>query len=175
MQFAGLYFGALKTHLAGQRAAGRWRALLDRHNQAAIARIQFALAGVNAHINHDLPIALVATSTLMGTVPSHSTKQYADYTALNTTLDGLVDVAKRELHLRLLGDALPPLSHVEDSVAAFSVSAAREGAWNSAEILWALRNFPMLRDRTVANIDGLTTLAGKGILAPVPIAAAVTT
>src|SRR5437764_1316745 len=61
VQFAALYFGALKSWLAGGPTPGCWRVVLDRRNQAAIARIQFALAGINAHINHDLPIAIVAT------------------------------------------------------------------------------------------------------------------
>jgi len=173
VQFAGLYFGALKSWLSGMPAAGCWRAVFERRSQVAIARIQFALAGINAHINHDLPIAIVATSKAAGTSPGHSTPQYKDYTGLNGTLDGLVDAAKRQLHVRLLGDALPPISHLEDTVAAFSVTAAREAAWDNAEVLWALRSFPMLRDRTLSTLDGLTTLAGKALLVPVPMAQAV--
>jgi hypothetical protein len=142
----------------------------------AIARIQVALAGVNAHINHDLPIAIVATSRAAGIAPSHATVQYADYTSVNSTLETLVDAAKTELNVRLLGDALPPVSHLEDTIAAFSVSAAREAAWNNAEMLWALRIFPALSQRAWDTLDGLTTLAGKTLLAPVPFAVpAVTT
>src|SRR4051812_7276748 len=48
VQFAGLYFGALKSWLSGSSTAGCWRAVFDRRNQVAIARIQFALAGINA-------------------------------------------------------------------------------------------------------------------------------
>jgi hypothetical protein len=168
-----LYFSALKSWLSSGSTAGCWRAVFDRRNQVAIARIQFALSGINAHINHDLPIAIVATSKAAGTSPGHSTVQYADYTGLNGTLDGLVDAAKRQLHVRLLGDALPAVSHVEDTLAAFSVTAAREAAWDNAEVLWALRSFPMLRDRTLSTLDGLTTLAGKALLVPVPMVQAV--
>jgi hypothetical protein len=173
VQFAGLYFGALKSYLSGGSTPSCWRAVFDRRNQVAIARIQFALAGINAHINHDLAIAIVATCKATGTVPGHSTPQYADYTGLNGTLDGLIEAAKRELHVRLLGDAMPTFSHLEDTIAAFSVSAAREAAWNNAEVLWALRSFPMLRDRTLSTIDGFTTLAGKALLVPVPAVQAV--
>ena len=38
----------------------------------------------------------------------------------------LIELAEQTLHVRLLGDALPPVSHLEDTIAAFSVSAARE-------------------------------------------------
>jgi Family of unknown function (DUF5995) len=173
VEFAGLYFGALRSSLSGGAATGSWRALFSRRDQTAIARIQFALAGVNAHINHDLPIAIVATSNATGKAPNHGTPQYNDYTNLNATLESLVDSAKQQLQVRLLGDILPPVSRLEDVLAAFSVSAAREAAWNNAEVLWALRSFPGLRDRTISTIDGLTTLAGKSLLVPVPAVQAV--
>jgi len=168
VHFANLYFAALRAALSGGASPDCWRALFDRRDQTPIARIQFALAGVNAHINHDLAIAIVATSQSAGTVPNHTIAQYGDYTNLNTTLDGLIDTAKKELHVRLLGDALPPVSHMEDTIAAFSVAAAREAAWNHSEVLWALRSFPILRDRTLSTLDGMTALAGKALLVPVP-------
>jgi len=64
-------------------------------NQPAIARFQFVLAGVNAHINHDLPLAIAATCRVTGTIPRRGTGQYRDDTGLNTTLDSLVDQANR--------------------------------------------------------------------------------
>jgi len=91
-----------------------------------VARIQFALAGMNAHINHDLPEAIVATCKAMNTVPQHGTWQYHDYTATNSTLNGLIDTAKKALRVRLLGDPLPPISHLEDTIAAWSLATARE-------------------------------------------------
>ena len=64
--------------------------MFSNRNQATIARIQFALAGANAHINHDLPEAIVATCQLTGATPDHAGTHYNDYTALNATLDGLI-------------------------------------------------------------------------------------
>ena len=94
VQFAALYFGALRAALTGAPCPGSWNAMFSRRDQAEIARIQFALAGMNAHINHDLPFAIVATCKDRNTVPQHGTPQYTDYTAINTTLDGLIDAAK---------------------------------------------------------------------------------
>ncbi len=111
--------------------------MFTRRDQTDIARIQFALAGMNAHINHDLvAYAIVATCRRRNTVPLHGTPQYSDYTALNATLDGLIDVAKKQLHVRLLGGPLPTVSHLEDLIAAWNLGDFREGAWNSAEIIW---------------------------------------
>ncbi len=168
VQFARLYFGALKSALLGQPAAGCWQVMFASRGQAPIARIQFALAGINAHINHDLAEALVATCQQSGIAPQHGTTQYNDYTAMNSTLDDNIESAKQTLHVRLLGDVLPPASRLEDTFAAWSVSAARESAWNNAELLWHLQPLPMLASTFMGTLDGLTTVAGKAILVPVP-------
>jgi len=169
VQFAGLYFEALRNFLSGHPAPGCWRALFQCRNRAAIARIQFALAGVNAHINHDLPMAIVATCQVTGTVPQHGTAQYQDYSGLNSTLDSLIEQAKQELNVRLLGDPLPPVSQLEETLAAWSVAAAREKAWTNSEILWRLDGSP-LATGFLDGLDGLTAALGKTILTPVPIA-----
>jgi hypothetical protein len=86
VEFAGLYFGALKAALSGVGSVPDcWQVLLDRRGDFAVARIQFALAGINAHINHDLPEAIVAT----GCAPAHGSGHYTDYTAVNGTMDSL--------------------------------------------------------------------------------------
>jgi hypothetical protein len=166
VHFAALYFDALRAALSGDPVPGCWRVLLDRRDQAALARIQFALAGVNAHINHDLPIALVNT----GPAPVHGGLHYREYTAVNDTLCALVDRAKATLHVRLLGDLLPPVSTLEDTLAAFSMTAAREAAWNNGEVLWAFRDLPLLSARTLDMLDGMTAVIGKTLLVPVPMA-----
>jgi hypothetical protein len=168
VQFARLYFGALASSLSGEATPGCWQALFESRNQVQIARIQFALAGINAHINHDLPEAIVATCAATGTAPQHGGTQHNDYTGLNTTLDGLVNTAKQTLHVRLLGDPLPPVSHLEDTLASWSVRAARESAWNNAEILWHLRPEPALSAAFMDSLDGLTSLASRALLVPVP-------
>jgi hypothetical protein len=173
VQFARLYFGAVETSLSGQPTPGCWQVLMESRAEAAIARIQFAMAGINAHINHDLPEAIVATCQVTGTVPEDGSTQYNDYTALNTSLDGLIELAKTELHVRLLGDPLPPVTHLEDLIAAWSVSAAREAAWQNSELLWHLRDVPPLSSGFMDTLDGLTTVAGKALLVPAPYAASV--
>lgn len=168
VQFAGLYFSALKSSLAGEATPSCWQVLFDRRNQGAIARIQFALAGINAHINHDLAAAIAATCQVTGTTPDSGGAHYGDYSALNSTLDGLIESAKLTLNVRLPGEALPPVSHLEDTIAAWSVSAARESAWQNAEHLWQLRTLPLLSASFMDMLDGLTTVISKALLAPVP-------
>jgi hypothetical protein len=141
VQFASLYFRALASDLSGETAPGCWRALFERRDQAAIARIQFALAGINAHINHDLPQAIVATCDATSTTPQHGGTEYADYTGLNSSLD---------------------------TIAAWSVSAARESAWRNAELLWQIRALPSVCSAFLDTLDGFTTVVSKTLLVPVP-------
>ena len=164
VQFANLYFSALKSWLSGQAAPSCWQVLFESRNQISLARIQFALAGINAHINHDLAEAIVATCQLTGTAPDHGGTNYNDYTALNSTLDGLVETAKVTLKVDLLGRPLPAVSQLEDTIAAWNVSAAREPAWQSAEHLWQIRSSPLLTANFLDLLDGLTTVIGKALL-----------
>ena len=101
-------------------------------------------------------------------VPQRGSVQYNDYTALNTTLDSLIASAKQTLRVRLLGDALPPVAHVDAVIAAWSVAAARESAWRNAELLWHLQETPPLAAGLMDTLDGLTTVVGKALLVPVP-------
>jgi hypothetical protein len=168
VQFALLYFSALKSSLSGQPAPDCWQVLFSSRGQNAIARIQFALAGINAHINRDLPEAIVATCQVTGTTPDHGGPHYNDYTALNSTLDGLVESAKLMLNVRLPGGALPPVSHLADTIAAFNVSAARVSAWQNAEHLYQFRALPSFASKFMDMLDGFTTVIGKALLVPIP-------
>jgi hypothetical protein len=168
VQFARLYFNALKADVQAGQLPACWSALFDVRANTRIARIQFALAGINAHINHDLPEAIVATCQATQTVPNIGTPQYQDYTALNVTLDQLVEAAKVTLHARLLGDPLPLASRLEDTIAAWGVSAARRQSWKNSELLWHLRGAPDLADGFMDSLDGLTTVVSKTLLVAVP-------
>ena len=169
VQFANLYFSALKSSLSGDRTPSCWRVLLDSREQILLARVQFALAGINAHINHDLAEAIVQTCKLSGTTPDHGGAHHADFTAINSTLDLLVETAKRTLHVRLLGDVLPPLSVLEATVASWSMSAARENAWLNGEHLWHLRAIPRMASSFEDMLDGFATVIGKTLMVPVPL------
>ncbi len=166
VQFAALYFNALHGALTGGPCPGCWNALFSVRSQASVARIQFALAGMNAHINHDLPVAIVTTCRLTNTVPQHGTAQYRDYTALDPTMDALVDNAKQTLNVRLPGDALPPVSHLEDLFASWNLAAFRENAWNTAQSLWP--DSPLEASVRMRAINFLTQAIGNGLLVPVP-------
>jgi len=166
VQFAGLYFLAVRAALTGAPCPGCWSAMFAVRGDRRIARIQFALAGMNAHINHDLCQAVDATCKAAGSVPRHGSAHYLDYTSVNPILDSLIEQAKQALHVRLPGDALPDVTHLEDLIGAWNLAAARENAWINAEQLWNLP--PLLNSGLMTTIDGFTAVISKALLAPAP-------
>lgn len=165
-QFAGLYFSAVRAALTGGPCPGCWAAMFSGRANIRISRIQFALAGMNAHINHDLCLAIEATCRASSILPQHGTPQYNDYTLVNSTLDALIGQAKQSLRFRLPGDALPAVSHLDDLMTSWDLCAAREKAWENAETLW---NTPeRLAAGLLDAIDGFTSVISKALLVPVP-------
>ncbi|MBV8220281.1 MAG: hypothetical protein JO325_17575 [Solirubrobacterales bacterium] len=94
--FAGLYFDAETTIDSGGSCPVVWRPLGEARSDAR-EPIQFALAGMAAHINHDLPIAVVATSEELGLAPEKTDEALAMW-----SLVGARDVAWA--HAKLLWD-----------------------------------------------------------------------
>lgn len=167
VRFAGFYFAAIRAAFSGGSAPGCWQSVFNVRNQAPIARIQFAIAGMNAHINHDLPQAIVAICQATNVSPQHGSPQYNDYTALNATLDAIINTAKQQLDVRLAGDQLPDVTRLENLVAAWGIAAAREVAWKNAEVLWHLRDAPLVSDAFLDSVDATTAVTGKALLVPV--------
>ena len=143
--FAGLYLDALRQCLTPVATPLTcWQVLIDARNDTRLARIQFALAGMNAHIDHDLPIARGTTCREFGIAPVHLSPQYQDYCGVNDLLDGIIDQAKKELLVGLLGNPLPSINLVEDLIAMWGLRATREAAWTNSELLWHTQSVPNL-------------------------------
>jgi len=160
--FARLYLNAL----AVPPAPNCWQVFFDARHDARLARIQFAFAGMNAHIDHDLSVAVVQTCVEFGLEPVHLSPIYQDFTRVNELLDTLIDQAKRDLMIGLLGNVLPSLGAVENLIAGFGIRAAREVAWTNAELLWHARPVPGITSRLLDGLDRTATLAGTLLLQP---------
>ena len=162
--FAGLYLDAL-----AKSAPKCWQVLLDARQDVRLARIQFALAGMNAHIDHDLAIAVTQTCREFSIIPMHLSPEYQDYCGVNDLLDGLIETAKKELLVGLLGNPLPCLQLVENLVADWGLRGTREVAWTNSELLWHAQSVPGLGERFLDGLDTTAAIAGKGLLAPVGV------
>jgi hypothetical protein len=167
VDFAGYYFRAVQSALASGAAPGCWQAVFNVRYQQMETRLQFALAGMNAHINHDLPQSIVATCQARGFAPQHGTPQYNDYTTINATLDAIIDTAKQQLNVRLPGDSVPDFTRLENLAAAFGIAAAREVAWKNAEVLWHIKDIPPVSATFLDSVDATTAVTSKALLVPV--------
>jgi uncharacterized protein DUF5995 len=78
--FANRYLDALRadTTLPGSTAAP-WNVLLERRGDQKLEKLQFAAAGVNAHIDYDLAPAVVTTWEILGTGDPSSVDQRSTY------------------------------------------------------------------------------------------------
>ena len=165
--FANQYFDAVAAGDANPRAApAAWRPVFECRHRRDILSIQFALAGMNAHINRDLPAGIVATYLATDGAPVQSGTRYEDFNTVNELLEAVEAEIKSEFSAGIVAVVDAVGGEADDAVAMWKVRAAREAAWTNAEVLWALRKAPALRDAFFARLDGFTGFAGRGLLLP---------
>lgn len=163
--FANLYFDAVAAGDTDPVAApSAWRPLFERRHQRGILSIQFALAGMNAHINRDLPLGIVATYVATDGAPGQAGARYADFTRVNDLLETVEAQIRVEFSTGIVGLVDSVAGDVDDAVAMWKVRAARDAAWTNAEVLWALQTSPALRAAFFARLDRFTGFAGRGLL-----------
>jgi hypothetical protein len=162
--FAGLYFAAEATIGSGGSCPVAWRPLVETRSEPR-EPIQFALAGMTAHISHDLPIAVVTTCEERGVVPQDDSAVHRDY----QRVDGLL--ATVETHVAGWFDT-GVIADVEDvtpqktdeAIAMWSIAGARDVAWGQAKLLWHLRDTAALRDSYLDVLARTTELAARAML-----------
>ena len=165
--FANQYFAALAAGSVDiRRAPSAWRPLLEARHQPGIARIQFALAGMTAHINRDLPDGIVQSFQAMGGDPITDDHREQDFNSINDVLERVEAEVKTEFAVGLVGAIDRIGGQTDDAVAMWKVRAARSAAWTNAQVLWGLRSVPPLRDRFFDRLDGLVAMTGRGLLLP---------
>ena len=164
--FADLYFAAVDADAQGSRAGHAWRPLFDSRSRRRVAPLQFALAGMNAHINHDLPVALVAVMLQSGLEPTRGTPQHRDFRRVDALLARVEAQVKEQFMDELLEVADDALGRLDDVIAMWSVERARDAAWTNAEALWTLRGRPPIRDAFLLSLGRFVGLASRGLLLP---------
>lgn len=168
--FADLYFAAVAARLSKPRSEPRaWTALFDARANARISPLQFAVAGVNAHINRDLPVALVAAFERAGGDPERDSARHADYLVVNRVLREVHAQAKTVLLTGLAADIDVLLDGADDVFELWSLDRARDAAWVAGEVQWHLRMAPFLAQQHLATLDQLVSCAGRSLLRPIPV------
>ena len=160
--FAGFYFRAIVGSLGGQEVPAAWSALFEARYRTGIDRVQFALAGMNAHINHDLALALLATDEDFNIVPATGSPESADYQSVNELLNTVMPSALNMLATDTLGVLAEDTGEVGRLLAFWNICRARDLAWDFADHLRSLDN--QAREAALAAQDALTGVVGRAIL-----------
>lgn len=140
VRFANYWFAAYDAHGAVPLA---WEPLFAMRSRHGILPIQFALAGMNAHIENDLPMAVVSTCLARRRTPD-SPGVHSDYDKVNALLaDAEAEIRRSFLDEleRDVDDHLGPVAHL---VSSWSIEKARDFAWVTAQALWELRRLTPL-------------------------------
>ena len=172
--FAAAYFTALDAAGGGEPPPAypyhAWKPLFEVRHRKGIAPVQFALAGMNAHINHDLAVGVCGVCIDRGVRPRVGSPEHADYEGVNPLIAQVERDVKTWLTTGLLEELDEAFAPADDVVAIWSVERARDGAWTSAELLWHLRDAESLRDDYLDANDHATGLASRALLVPVGLA-----
>ena len=162
--FAQLYFDAAATIESGADCPVAWRPLFEVRSHS-LEPIQFALAGMNAHINHDLPLAVVTTCMEFGLTVDDDTPEHADFDKVNSILRAIEAEVAPWFETGLIADIedITPRS-VDRALAMWSIVAARELAWDHAGMLWRIREHPSLSAVYTDTLARMTELAGRAML-----------
>jgi hypothetical protein len=170
VEFANLYFAAADA--ATDQAADpekvplAWRPLAERRDAAGIEPIQFALAGMNAHINHDLPVAVVGTCAALGTAPEDGS-HFADFQKVDQVLDAIEQSIRQSFESAEELAVDRHLTAVANLIANWTINSARDLAWNNCLLLWALRDDPAARGLFLDSLAASTALACRMLLVAV--------
>jgi Family of unknown function (DUF5995) len=161
--FAGLYFHAIAGFLSGDPSVpSSWIAVFEARYRTGVDRIQFALAGMNAHINHDLSLALLAVDAQMDVVPGPDSPEHVDYQAVNDLLNTVMPSALQVLATDTLGVLAEDTGKVGRLLAFWNICQARDLAWDFANHLRGLSG--VTRQAALDAQDQITGVLGRAIL-----------
>jgi hypothetical protein len=137
-----------------------WQSLLDHRETRDISPLMFAVAGVNAHVNFDLPFALIEACRVAG-CDLESGTNHDDYQLINQIFAIHMQQLRQHFESRFeRGFDKALISKMENLLGDVVVVVARDLAWMKAKRLWQVRDDParMLRaaksrDRWVARAN----------------------
>jgi hypothetical protein len=157
--FARVFAGRYLDAVGGGHVPGCWQAAADAAHDDSLLISQHLLVGINAHVNHDLPLTVVGLADETG-----------DLASLRPGFDAINDI---------LAETYPELVHDVGRVAGwmaaasargggwvfnFSLRTARDVAWLNAERLHALPAAE--RPAAIADLDALVRVLAYLVTRP---------
>jgi hypothetical protein len=166
--FAGLYLDALEADLAGRRPPRPWATAFGA--SAGLPPLRHVLLGMNAHINYDLPQAIVAViSDEQFDDPALIATRESDHRAIDGVLASRVAAEEEELAslsgpAPLLDRVLAPLNRLGTQR---FLREARQKVWaNATALSQARRQGPDAYNRVLAQLEELSAAKVTQLQAP---------
>jgi hypothetical protein len=128
--FAEFYLQAYAAGSAGEWVSKAWAPLFERKDEKRIPPLQFAIAGMNAHINNDLPWALLQAWDEFELEPNDDSAECRDFELVDTILARVQREVRSTLESGVLRWLDRALGRLDDLVASFKVAKARQEAWD---------------------------------------------
>ena len=163
VSFANLYCEAHDAYDRGNNVAKAWTTAFDTASRGSALVTQDLLLGINAHINHDLALALHEVS-----IEPDRPARLEDHRAVNEVLEALTDEVGRRvsaLYARGLEGVDACAGTLDETVSNFSMAVARAGAWESAVALSNAR-IDIERGAIRRMLDVRAAVMARLILAP---------
>ncbi len=165
--FANLYFDVVRDADEPDSAPPAWRPLLRDRMRSRVTRVQFALAGMNAHIDRDLAFALLEIYHQDGATPNRQSAHYADFIEIDNVLK---EVGKQNEPILLIGTPLAKGNHfapLENLMATWSYKDTRHAAWDNSQVFWRLRDRPDVLKESLGSLDRAAEAGSSALLVPV--------
>ena len=124
VQFARYYFRALRT------PTSPWRVAFSALDDDDVNIVKQLLLGMNAHINYDLPQAVVDMNVPLADIQH-------DYDVINDVLAELADDVQGVLdtHSPVMNDIDNAFGRIDETVFCWSAAKARDAAWRAAHVV----------------------------------------
>lgn len=164
VHFANLFFQAHQADCDGTPIPRAWAPLFEARGRTDTEPIQFALAGMNAHISHDLPFAVVTTCQELDIEPEDDAPAHRDFTQINRVLEAASGEIKAWFSNGLVAKMDQLGGKLDDGFALFGIEADRAIAWQNSQVLWSLADNPRLHALFVSGLTRSVEVANRGIL-----------
>ena len=164
VHFANLFFEAYRADAVGDPVPTAWAPLFTSRVKPRTHPIQFALAGMNAHICHDLPSAVVTTCRELGIAPIDDGPEHIDFSTTNHVLEQAKDDIKGWFTSGIVATIDEVGGRLDDGLAMFAIHTARAAAWQVSQLEWGLADNPRLDAMFRENLARGVAIGCRGIL-----------
>lgn len=163
VRFANLYREAVLNYEKSElnQVPKSWRMAFDLARDQDGFIIQHLILGINAHINHDLALALDDVG-----IDPHREQKHADHNHINRILEAATVNLKQsvsEKYAPVLKRLDRGLGTLDDNITQFSITKAREHAWAMAVALTSVRA-GIERDLFLISLDEQAAVLSRLIL-----------